>query len=509
MVINVLEYLESSEKRVPEKVVFAEENKSITYSELIECSKRIGSRILKDTNNASGKPIVVFVDRNIESLVSFMGVVYSGNFYVPIDKQMPDLRVKMILETLEPVATVIPGSEVEYAKKVCPGLLTIIYDEAIKSPIEDEKLVKIRRKAIDTDPLYATFTSGSTGKPKGVITSHRNVIDLTEDLTGTFGFPGESIFGNQNPYYFDASIKDIYCTLKCGATMYVIPKACFVSPAKLVEFLTGKKINTILWSAAATALVSNTNAFENEKPAYLKKVMFSGEVMHNKVLNYWRKALPETMFVNLYGPTEITSVCTYYVVDRPYEDDEVLPIGIPFNNTDIILLTADNKLAQGNEIGEICVRGSCLALGYYNNPEKTKEAFCQNPLNTHYPETVYRTGDLARYNEKGQIIFLSRKDNQVKHMGQRIELGEIEILINSLEEIDASFCFYDHDKKKIVLVYQGKNADNKYIINEIKEKFPKYMYPNIMIMMEELPYNLNGKIDRTLLKNKYKTGELK
>lgn len=155
------------------------------------------------------------------------------------------------------------------------------------------------------------------------------------------------------------------------------------------------------------------------------------------------------------------------------------------------------------------MRGCCLAVGYYNNPEKTKEAFCQNPLNPHYPETIYRTGDLARYNSEGQIMFLSRKDNQVKHMGQRVELGEIEILINSLDHIDASFCFYDHDKQKIVLIYEGKNADNKYIINGIKDKFPKYMFPNIMIGLEVLPYNLNGKIDRTLLKAQYKNGEIR
>ena len=508
MVINVLEYLEASEKNAPNKIVFAEEDNSITYSELVDYAKSIGTCILKETNDAKGKPIVVFVDRNIESLVLFMGVAYSGNFYVPIDKQMPKMRVELILETLQPIATVVLQSDVEYAKSVSLELLTIVYEEAISHSVDNERLERIRRNSIDTDPLYATFTSGSTGIPKGVITSQRSVVDMTEALIDTFGFSQESIFGNQNPFYFDASIKDIFSTLKCGATMYVIPKTSFVFPAKLVEFLRKYEINSILWSAAAIALVANTNAFEKSKPEYLKKVMFSGEVMHNKVLNYWRKALPDTMFVNLYGPTEITSVCSHYIINKPYEDDEVLPIGVPFKNTDILLLNSDNQLVQGDEIGEICVKGCCLALGYYNNPEKTKEAFCQNPLNTHFPETIYRTGDLARYNEEGQIMFISRKDNQVKHMGQRVELGEIEILINSLEQIDASICFYDHDKQKIVLAYQGKNADKKYIINGIKDKFPKYMFPNIIIGMEDLPYNLNGKIDRALLKNKYSNGEI-
>lgn len=509
MVLSILDYIENSKKKVPNKVVFAEEEKSVTYSELVDYGQRIGTAILEATDNATRQPIVVYVDRNIESLVSFIGVAYSGNFYVPIDKQMPKSRIELILQTLQPLATVVLESEVEFAKSIAPNLKIITYEEGIKHPLIDEKrLGRIRRFTIDTDPIYATFTSGSTGIPKGVITCQRSVIDMTEALVNTFNFTENIIVGNQNPFYFDASIKDIYCTLKCGGTMYIIPKSCFIFPAKLVEFLNKHKINLVLWSAAAIALVANTNAFEFDKPVSLKKVMFSGEVMHNKVLNYWRKALPDTMFVNLYGPTEITSVCTYFIANRQFGDEEPLPIGMPFKNTEILLLNENNKLVQGEEIGEICVRGCCLALGYYNNPEKTAEAFCQNPLNAQYPEKIYRTGDLARYNSEGQIMFISRKDNQVKHMGQRVELGEIELLINSLDLIDASICFYDHDKQKIVLVYQGKDADNKYIINSIKEKFPKYMYPNIMIELNEMPYNLNGKIDRTLLKNQYKNGQL-
>jgi D-alanine--poly(phosphoribitol) ligase subunit 1 len=508
MLINVLEYLEEAGMKFPGKTAFTGEGRSITYSGLIENARRIASYILDNTNNEKGKPVVVFIDRNIESLVMFMGVAYCGNFYVPIDMQMPKQRVELILKTLGPVAAAVLGSDLDYVRSVSPDLTTIIYEEAIGHSVDMERLSTIRRNTIDTDPLYATFTSGSTGLPKGVITCHRSVIDLTENLVEEFGFSEESIFGNQNPFYFDASIKDIFCTLKCGATMHIIPKDSFLFPGRLVEFLVSNKVNSILWSAAAIALVANTNAFENSKPECLEKVFFSGEVMHNKVLNYWRRALPATMFVNLYGPTEITSVCSFYIVDRKYEDNDPLPIGRPFRNTAIMLLKDDGQPVQGDEIGEICVRGCCLSMGYYNNPEKTREAFCQNPLNDHFPEIVYRTGDLAKYNSEGLIMFLARKDDQVKHMGHRVELGEIEVLINSLELIDASISFYDHEKQKIVLIYKGKEADKKYIINGIKDQFPKYMYPNIMISVEEMPYNMNGKIDRVILKKMYQNGEL-
>ncbi len=507
MILNVLEYLENSANRFPEKTVFADEKNEITYRDLLANARSIGSALIAALPNAKRQPVVVFVDRNLESLVSFMGVAYSGNFYVPIDIQMPKLRIELILQTLNPIATVVKASDLEFAHSVAPDLKTLTYEEVIQTEHHLDKLNYIRRYAIDRDPLYATFTSGSTGIPKGVITCHQSVVDMTDNLVETFGFTEDSIFGNQNPFYFDASIKDIYSTLKAGGTMYILPRSHFLYLGKLVEYMEEKKVNTILWSAAAIALLANSQVFDELVPHSLRWVMFSGEVMHNKVLNYWRRALPQTQFVNLYGPTEITSVCTYYKVEKAFADDEVLPIGIPFRNTEILLLNDQNQPVGKDEAGELCVRGCCLALGYYNNEEKTAAAFCQNPLNPHYPDIIYRTGDLARYNDKGEIMFMSRKDNQVKHMGQRVELGEIEILINAMDKIDASFCFYDHDKQKIVTIFQGNEADNKYILAELRERLPKYMFPNIIIKLEQMPYNLNGKIDRTLLKKEYSEGK--
>lgn len=509
MVINVLQYLEDSVGKVPQKLAFVDENNALTYTDLYQHARKIGTALVEKIPGEICKPVVVFVDRNIESLVAFLGVAYSGNFYVPIDIQMPKMRVELILNTLNPVAMVVTPVSKKFSYEVAPDLIAVDYEEALGVEVQEAALKAIRSKIIDRDPIYATFTSGSTGIPKGVITCHQSVVDMTEALVETFDFDGNHVFGNQNPFYFDASIKDIYSSLKCGATMYVLPKSYFMSLGKLVGYINEHQIDTIMWSASAIALLANAQAFEDEKPTALKKVMFSGEVMHNRVLNYWRKNLPETQFVNLYGPTEITSVCTYYKIERPFADDEVLPIGIPFRNCEVIILNDHNEAVQEGESGELCVKGSCLALGYYNNPEKTSAAFCQNPLNPHFPELIYRTGDLARFNEQGEVMFMSRKDNQVKHMGQRVELGEIEILLNAMEKIDASICFYDHDAQKIIAVYKGKEADTKYIYAELKNKVSKFMFPNTLIKLDELPYNLNGKIDRTLLKEKYFSGVFK
>lgn len=509
MKINVLQYLESSVNKVPNKIAFADQKNQITYKALGLSSKRIGSEIYRKTNGQIRQPIVVFVDRNIQSLVAFMAVAYSGNFYVPIDIQMPKTRVELILKTLQPLAMIVTKDNKSFSKKVAPKLISIDYEEYSSDGTIDEEILKeIRSKIIDKDPIYATFTSGSTGIPKGVLTCHQSVVDMTEALCETFNFSEDCVFGNQNPFYFDASIKDIYSSLKCGSTMHILPKSYFMMIGELVTYIVENKIDTILWSAAAITLLANSKAFEDKKPITLKNVMFSGEVMHNKVLNYWRKNLPNTKFVNLYGPTEITSVCTYHKIEKPYKDDEVLPIGIPFRNCEVLILNDDNKIVHGDESGELCVKGSCLALGYYNNEEKTTESFCQNPLNPHFPEIIYRTGDIAKYNEFGEVMFISRKDNQVKHMGQRVELGEIEIILNSMDKIDASICFYDHKFQKIVCVFQAKEADSKYIYTELRGKVSKFMFPNILIKKSKLPYNMNGKIDRVSLIEQYKNNIL-
>lgn len=179
----------------------------------------------------------------------------------------------------------------------------------------------------------------------------------------------------------------------------------------MLEYIKYNKINTIFWVPSALIVVSKLKAFRNvDLSDTLKRVLFCGEVMPNKQLNIWRKFLPNVTYANLYGPTEITDACTYYIVDREFSDDEPLPIGIPMSNTDILVLNDEDKLVTDDEVGELCVRGTSLAMGYYNNPEKTRSAFVQNPLNKAVPEIIYRTGDLVRYNEYREIIYISRKD---------------------------------------------------------------------------------------------------
>lgn len=503
MYSNILEYFDITAKKLPDKVAICDENDCITYAEYKKKSQALARKIIEIKKIRGLKrqvPIVVYMEKSLVVLVSFMGIAYSGNFYSPIDIEMPQARVEKILEVLNPQIVITTTELKKSFEQFNYQGEYIIYSDVISDENDQEIVKKQTEKIIDTDLLYVLFTSGSTGIPKGVSISHRAVIDYIDWVTETFSICEEDRFGNQAPFYFDNSVLDIYSCLKTGATLYIIPKKLFFQPVHLLEYIKEHSINTIFWVPSALTVVSKLKAFRNvDVSNTLKRVLFCGEVMPNKQLNIWRKYLSNITYANLYGPTEITDACTYYIVNREFSDEEPLPIGIPMKNTEILVFNEKDELVEEGEIGELCVRGTSLALGYYNNPEKTKMAFVQNPLNQAIPEIIYKTGDLVKYNEYGELLYLSRKDFQIKHLGHRIELGEIETAVSSLEEVTLNCCLYDEKKKRIVL-FVDIDIDKDYVKSKIEKLIPDYMIPGKVIYVPNMPMNANGKIDRVKLK---------
>lgn len=495
---NVLSYLDAAVKKAPEKTAYANDREAYAFRQVYEQSRSVGTFIWK--KGVYKKPVAVFMKRHPKTIIAFLGVVAAGCFYVPIDEEMPGSRIEKILQNCRPDLMICDESTQEKAKAFPFRGEICLYDDMIRTKEDTEILKKIRRNAVDTDPVYIVFTSGSTGTPKGVVACHRSVTDYIEQLSKVLRFQEDTVFANQTPLYFDACLKEIYPVLKFQATMYLVPKRLFLFPVKLVEFLNRYKINTICWVVSALTMISSFGTFQIVKPKYIRTVAFGSEVFPVKQFQIWKDALPEASFTNLYGPTEGTGMCCYYHVSRPLEENEAIPIGKPFPNTDILLLDEANKQAKE---GEICIRGASVTLGYYNDPKKTAEAFVQNPLNASYPEIIYRTGDIARYNDYGELVFVSRKDNQIKHMGHRIELGEIEENVSRLEEIRMCGCVYEEEKEKIALYYVGDMAE-KDLLLQLKQTLPRYMTPNRVMRIEKMPFTANGKIDRVLLKNKYK-----
>ena len=500
MQTNILEYLEHTVTRVPDKVAFANDVMGLTFRETYDQARAVGSFL--HSEGFYKQPVVVFMKKHPTTLVSFFGTIYSGNYYVPLDDEMPSHRIDLILRTLKPQAMICDEDTQELVKQFAYEGKTYIYSEICTSPVNEEALAAIRDKQIDTDPIYIVFTSGSTGVPKGVTACHRSVLDYVENLCDVLKFNENSIFGNQTPLYFDAYLKEVMPTLKYGATTILIPKQLFMFPIKLVEFLNEHKINTVCWVVSALTMISAFRTFEKVKPEHLHTVAFASEVFPIKQFNLWKAALPSARFINDTATTETTGICCYYEVDREFGLDETLPIGRPFRNTEILLLNERDELAAPGEQGEICVRGTRLTLGYYCNPEVTAKAFVQNPLNSLYPELIYRTGDLGKLNDRGELEFAGRKDYQIKHMGHRIELGEIEVIANMREGVKTACCIFDNVKKKIILFYVG-DATPAEMTTYIKEKLPRYMVPNVVRQLDEMPFTPNGKIDRNGLKTMY------
>lgn len=497
-ITNVLEYLEKTVKEVPEKTAYAEEGNEVSFEKVYKESRAIGSYLIN--HKYYNEPVVVFMPKRPQTIVAFFGVVYGGCYYIPMDLEMPEYRIELIIENLKPRIIISDAESEEKVAKYKKDADLVLYDDIANTSENEEGLLSVRDRQIDTDPLYVVFTSGSTGVPKGVVANHRSVIDYIENLSAVLGFSRDTVYGSQAPLYFDACLKEVYPTLKFGATTWLIPKKLFMFPIKLVEFLNVHRVNTICWVVSALTMISGMKTFEKIKPEYLSNIAFGSEVFPIKQFRLWREALPNAKFTNLYGPTECTGMSCYYHVDRDFELDEKIPVGKPFHNTRVYLLDENGKEVPSGGTGEICISGTPVTMGYYNDPERTREAFVQNPLNSRFMEIIYKTGDLGHYDADRNIIFESRKDYQIKHMGHRIELGEIEVVINALDEIVISACIYDQEKSKIVLYYQG-DITEKDVIVYLKSKLPPYMMPNRTIRLDKMPFTANGKIDRKSLQS--------
>jgi len=502
MIKNILQLLEASADLYPKKAALIDEQREVSFADYLNEAKSIGSALSELFQEPYSRPIIVFVDRRVDTIVAYMGVLYSGHFYVPVDNKTPVERLRNIVQVLNPIAFItFTDLERKLVRNLNMEVPNHLFQDLIAKSVDQRALDQIRAQAIDIEPVYAIFTSGSTGVPKAVAINHRAVVDLSYWLVSTFSFDSTDVIGNQTPFYFDASVKDIYLSLRTGATLVVIPQKCFSFPQLLVENLEKNHVTTLLWATSAVVMTAKSGVLEELKLPSLKRVFFAGEAMFGKHLNMWKQAFPDCNYINLYGPTEVTVDSTYYIVNRDFKDNEVVPIGNHCDNKRVFILDENNRVLFGQAAGELAVTGSGVALGYYNNVEQTNKVFIQNPLHQHYKDIIYKTGDYVRINDFGEIEFVGRKDFQVKHMGNRIELGEIEAAVYGLSQVKHAVCVYDSENEKIVLFYTSDDEISPAMfLKELSLSIPKYMYPKKFIRLQHMPMNANSKIDRNTVR---------
>lgn len=499
MLNTVIKQLEVTASVYKDKVAIRDEKAAVKFCEYRNISRIVATNLC---NLSSGKGVIaVYLPKSFRCLEVLMGILYSGHCYCPIPFGSPNERAEMILKQLQPCCIITDQKNHDVVMQFVPQNIPIILEESLIEGICNDKLIdEIISRVIDTDPAYVLFTSGSTGIPKGVVIPHRAIIDYIQWSVEHFDLDESTILASQAPFHFDASMPDIYTPVFTGAELVLVDEKLFIFPPKLIQYLNDMRVNTLIWVPSALMVMTNRNVFHKYKLQYLKLVMFCGEVMPVRHLNIWKKYNPQVMFVNLYGPTESAYASTFYIINREFKDDEALPIGQPCTNTDIILLDEnDNEVSDAGEIGEICIRGSSLALGYYANREN--RSFIQNPQNSLFQDIIYRTGDLGRINVYKELMYIGRKDTQIKHMGYRIELGEVEIAAASVRYVKAACALYDSSRNIIVLFYQvSQDYSLEKFIDELSVKLPSYMLPNKYRKVENMPYNLNGKIDRVYLR---------
>ena len=504
MFSNMLEYLEATADRVPERTAFYDDRETLTYAVLLEAAQRIGSALSETA--APGSAVALLLDaRSIRNIPALYGVLYAGCAYAPLDISMPPERLRQLLELLSP-STILTDERGERALRQLDFAFSHVldYGAAAEHSIDKVKLEMIRRHSSVYDPMSILYTSGSTGVPKGSIQTHFSYLHWTQATIETYNFDETVLFGNQSPFFSANSIIDIFPPVALGATVYLLPAGVLTFPKKLIECLNREHVTELTMTPSSFAVAVNAGVLTSGCLPELRYGIMSGESMSWPPLKAWMQATPNASWWHFYGSTEMFSVAVGKVTGPP-RIGERLPVGKPFALTHILFLDENGEQAAPGVPGEMLLHSPWVSVGYHRDAVRTQNAWVVDPLGRGNCERFYRGGDIGYLREDGQLIVLGRRDSQLKHMGYRMELGEVEAALGSIPGWQDGCVLFDREKGNLWCFYTGSLSE-KTLQKELKARLARYMLPDVYVHLEELPHTASMKLNRAALAERMKQG---
>ncbi len=489
--ISVIDLFEEQVKKTPTAPAIIFENEQLTYHELNERSNQL-ARYLLSNGVKENELVPLYMERGMEMMVGMLGILKAGGAYVPIDTSFPRERINYMLQNTG--AAIIVSDSNSSSKLEQEAGVIIIETDKTGTQLKDNLAIKISAEQL----AYVIYTSGSTGKPKGVMIEHRSLVDYYYGLNQSLQIEQCKSFALVSTIATDLGNTVIYSSLLSGGALHLFTKESIGNIQYLHNYFTKHTIDCLkIVPSHWTALSPDDNLLLPEK-----LLIFGGEALQSQIVEKIIMQGNNCRIINHYGPTETTIGKLIHEVKVGNIYNKTIPIGKPFSNTSIFILSKDLQLCPIGVAGQLYIAGDGLARGYYNNAALTAEKFIPNPYKNDGTR-MYATGDLVKYLNDGNVSFIGRVDDQVKIRGYRIELGEIETVMYESKQVSEVVVLAINDKQNnprlVAYIVPKGSFEKDELLAELKEKLPEYMVPSILINLDSFPLTANGKIDKKAL----------